>query len=328
LIEEVARVFGYEHIPVKLPSLVLAPVAESEALRPSADLRRLMTARDYQEAITFTFAASEWLSHFGLAGHPIKNPLSADLDVMRPSILPNLLSAALQNQRRQIERVRLFELGVVFLENGTQEPGRLAFVATGDSSAEQWGSNARAVDFFDLKGDVEALLASTGQLQALRTQNSRVSFLHPGRSADLYLGAECIGFVGQLHPNVANRLDFKVAPFVCELSLDALQSRAMPHVVALSKFPSSRRDLALVMDQKLAFAAVEATVRAAAGKALIALNAFDVYLGAGVPAGHKSLAISLILQDLSRTLSDQEVDQIINDVVQSLSKDLGVALRA
>ncbi len=328
LIEEVARVFGYDHIPTTLPTLALAPLISAERVRPEADLRRLMATRDYQEAITFAFTSSELLKHFAMDAHPIKNPLSADIDVMRPSLLPNILQAMLQNQCRQVDRVRLFEIGVVFQNQGQQEPAHLAFAASGSALREQWGSATRQVDFYDLKGDIEALLQATGSSEQLRFVAADQSYLHPGRSATIVLAGRPVGVVGQLHPELVTQLDFKIAPIVAELRLDAIQNRAMPQVQTLSKFPSTRRDLAFVVDEVISFAEVRDAVWQSAGALLTQFDCFDVYRGNGVGAGKKSLAVSLILQDASRTLGDQEVDQLIERVVAVLAQKFAAQLRS
>jgi phenylalanyl-tRNA synthetase beta chain len=331
LIEELARVYGYEHIPVSLPRLSLQPIAKTESQRESSALLRVMTARDYLEAITFAFTSSQLLTHFGLRGCALKNPLAAEIDVMRPSLLPNLLQALAQNQKRQLARVRLFEMGRRFSADGLQETESLALVASGDARAEQWGETARALDFYDIKGDVEALLgAQSGELryEALSADHAYAKFMHPARSASVWRGDVCIGVVGQLHPALMKPLELKALPLVAELDLAAVQARALPAASALSKFPSSRRDLAVVVPESVAFAELEASVRKACGEGLVEFQCFDVYRGKGLPEAHKSLAISLILQDISRTLSDSEVDAKIDAVVKAIASDVGGSLRA
>ena len=329
LIEEIARVFGYDQIPVRLPSLRLSPLATRESQRPTADLRRLLCARDYQEAITFAFTSSAALQAFGLVGHAIKNPLSAEIDVMRPSLLPNLLSALAQNQRRQQERVRLFELGVVFLDHGKSEHSRIAGVASGTVANERWGSPSRAVDYFDVKGDVDALLVGTGTLSYVAfAHDAAPIFLHPGRSAQVLLGELAIGVIGQLHPALLKALDLRGAPVLFELDLAAVRDASVPKAQNLSKFPSSRRDLAVVLNESVSFDALKVCAISAAGEMLSALDCFDVYRGAGLPEGRKSLAISLILQDFSRTLGDEEVEASVQRVITAIAAELGGVIRS
>ena len=330
LIEEIARVFGYDQIPVRLPRLRLSPLATRESQRPSSDLRRLLCARDYQEAITFAFTSSVALQDFGLVGHAIKNPLSAEIDVMRPSLLPNLLTALAQNQRRQQDRVRLFELGVVFLDQGKSEPSRIAGVAVGAVENESWGSPTRAVDYFDVKGDVDALLVGTGvsRYVAFGKDNTAPIYLHPGRCAQVFLGELAIGVIGQLHPALIKTLDLRGAPVVFELDLTAVRDAHVPKAHGISKLPSSRRDLAVVLAESVSFDALKACAVAAAGEMLSALDCFDVYRGAGLPEGCKSLAISLILQDFSRTLAEEEVEALVQRVIAAVATELGGVIRS
>ena len=329
LIEEIARVYGYDQIPVRLPSLRLSPLATQESERATGDLRRLLCARDYQEAITFAFTSSVDLQAFGLVGHAIKNPLSAEIDVMRPSLLPNLLTALAQNQRRQQDRVRLFELGVVFLDQGKAEPSHIAGVAAGAIEMESWGTPSRAVDYFDVKGDVDALLLGTCSARYVAFANeSAPIYLHPGRSAQVFLGEQAIGAIGQLHPALIKTLDLRGAPVVFELDLDAVRAANVPKAQSLSKFPSSRRDLAVVLAESVSFDALKACAVAAAGEMLSAIDCFDVYRGAGLPEGCKSLAISLILQDFSRTLGDEEVEASVQRVIAAIAAELGGVIRS
>ncbi len=329
LIEEIARVFGYDQIPIRLPSLRLSPLATRESQRPTSDLRRLLCARDYQEAITFAFTSSASLHAFGLVGHAIKNPLSAEIDVMRPSLLPNLLAVLAQNQRRQQDRVRLFELGVVFLDQGKSEPSRIAGVAVGTVANESWGSPSRAIDYFDVKGDVDALLIATGTPRYVAFANDAAPvYLHPGRSAQVFLGNLAIGVIGQLHPALVKTLDLRGAPVVFELDSAAVCNASVPKAQSLSRFPSSRRDLAVVLNESVSFDDLKACAVAAAGVMLIALDCFDVYRGAGLPEGCKSLAISLILQDFSRTLGDEEVEASVQRVIAAVAAELGGVIRS
>lgn len=329
LVEEIARVYGYDAIPTQLPSLRLTPLVNSESVRPESDVRRILSARDYQEAITFAFTSSVELQYFGLSGHPIKNPLSNDIDVMRPSLLPNLLGAVSQNRRHQLERVRLFELGVVFLQDGQHEPARIAAVAIGSALPEQWGSIERAVDFFDLKADLEALFGPRAMLLSYErfAESHAPTFLHPGRSAQIRLGGQDVGLIGELHPALAARLDIP-GVVVFELDLAALRAQSLPKAQVLSKFQWTRRDLAVVLAESVNFAQLRDCVQRVCGDKLLSLHCFDVYRGAGLPEGQKSLAINLILHDFSRTLSAEEVEQMMQVVIASIGTELGGVLRS
>jgi phenylalanyl-tRNA synthetase beta chain len=325
LIEEVARVHGYEHIPVTLPKLAAMPLVHPETLRSELDLRQILCARGYQEAITFAFTDSRQLQAFALQGHAIKNPLSSEIDVMRPSLLPNLLSAVVQNQRRQVARVRLFELGVVFTDQGKIETPMLAAVAVGSARGEQWGEAERVVDFFDLKGDLQALMP-TARFECF-AEGERPTYLHPGRSAKVIIESQAVGLIGQLHPQLIKTLDLKGAPIAFELKLNAVQLSELPKSQPLSKFPSSRRDLAVVVREALAFEDLAALIRRISGDLLIGLQCFDVYRGQGLPEAHKSLAISLNLQERSRTLSIDEVDQLMAKIIAAIASEFDGAIR-
>jgi phenylalanyl-tRNA synthetase beta chain len=326
LIEEVARVHSYDLIPITLPSLQASPLVQMETKALATDVRLQLCARGYAEAITFAFTDSAQLTHFGLKGHAIKNPLASDIDVMRPSLLPNLLNALMQNQCRQVDRVRLFEQGVVFSEQGKVETPMLAAVAVGSARAEQWGEATRAVDFYDLKGDLQSL----APLLACKVFNAsqRPKFLHPSRSAELHLGDHAVGMIGQLHPQIIKLLDLKGAPVVFEVALAAVQAKQIPKSQTLSKFPSSRRDLAIVVRETVAFEAIAQIMRRLAGERLIELQCFDVYRGQGLPEAHKSLAISLNLQERSRTLGVEEVDDLMAKIIAAISSELGGSIRA
>lgn len=326
LAEEVARVFGYEHIPTTLPMLELAPETQIENVARDVEIRHALLARSYQEAITFAFTSAALLKSWGMQGHAIKNPLSSDIDSMRPSLLPNLMQAVIYNQRRQLDRVRFFEIGVSFHDRGLVEKNMLAGVVTGNAHIEQWSSTARAVDFYDVKGDVEAMIAGANFSSA--SENPlRPSYLHPGRSASVLVDGRCVGFVGELHPELKRALDLRGSILVFEIELAAVQARKVTQSTSISKFPSVRRDLAFVLTEAVSWNALELCVRKHAGSALIALNCFDVYRGAGLPEPYKSLAISLIFQDISRTLSEQEIDEAIGNAVNAVHATLGGELR-
>ena len=326
LAEEVARVYGYEHIPTTLPVLALAPETQVENVASSIEIRHALLARGYQEAITFAFTSATLLSAWGVQGHAIKNPLSSDIDSMRPSLLPNLMQAVIYNQRRQLDRVRFFEIGVSFHDHGLVEKNQLAGVVTGNASAEQWASGNRAADFYDVKGDLEALVAGA-HFESVSADAKAPSYLHPGRSAGVIVDGRCVGYLGELHPELKRTLDVRGSVFVFELELAAVQARQITHSSCISKFPSVRRDLAFVLAESVTWNALQDCVTASAGSALNTLACFDVYRGVGLPALHKSLAISLIFQHISRTLSEQEIEAAITSVIAAVQVTLGGELR-
>ena len=329
LIEEIARIHGYDAIPTSLPGGATRLVAASETRVPEHDLREQLVARDFLEAINYAFVDAAWLDAWQMrdVGLPLANPLSAELGVMRPALLPGLVAALGRNAARQQPRVRLFEIGKVFAggNDAPVETLRIAAVACGGATAEQWGVGARALDFHDLKGDLEALAAQAGATLAF--QPSAPPHAHPGRSAEVLRDGVRIGWIGQLHPRLqqAQGLDVDVLAF--ELDLVPLLARPLPRAGALSRFPSVRRDLAFVVPEAVSWAALEAGVRAAAGASLREVRLFDRYVGKGVETGFKSLAMALILQDDSRTLTDRDVDAVVASVVAALEQEHGAAIR-
>ncbi len=334
LIEEIARIHGYDAIPATLPGGSTRLVAPSESRSSEHDLRRQLVARDYLEAINFAFVDADLLKTWQLdaGGVALANPLSAELGVMRTRLLPGLTAALARNVARQQPRVRLFELGRTFAasEDAPQETRRVAAVACGKATAEQWGVAERALDFHDLKGDLDSLAALSGAVLEYRA--STQPFAHPGRSADVYRideagEAACIGWIGQLHPRLQQALGLDVDVYGFELALDALLARPLPRAKALSKYPSVRRDLAFVVPEAVTWAAMKATAETAAGPILRELRLFDRYAGKGIESGFKSLAIGLILQDESRTLEDRDVDAVVAAVVAALDKEHSAAIR-
>jgi phenylalanyl-tRNA synthetase beta chain len=333
LIEEVARIYGYDHIPTVAPrgEIVVTPVSETRL--PLQRLRERLLSRDYSEAVNLAFSSREQLAQWGMeaGGLSLANPLSADLAMMRTSLLPGLIVSLQRNQNRQRERVRLFEIGRSYRANGIDAPieeDTLALVLTGDKAHEQWGVTNCSVDFFDLKGDIEDVLAGA-------VQGARVSFapggpawMHPGRSASLQIDGVDSGSFGALHPELAQRLGLDGEVLVAELSLDAVRSRNVPKATDISRFPSVRRDLALILAESVAYESLEAVVRAAGGTLLRELSLFDVYRGAGIETGCKSFAIGLIFQDDSRTLGDAVVDQIVAAVIEQAAARLGAQVRS
>ena len=329
LIEEIARIHGYDAIPTSLPGGATRLVAASETRVPEHDLREQLVARDFLEAISYAFVDAAWLDAWQMrdVGLPLANPLSAELGVMRPALLPGLVAALGRNAARQQPRVRLFEIGKVFAggNDAPVETLRIAAVACGGATAEQWGVGARALDFHDLKGDLEAVAAQAGATLAF--QPSAPPHAHPGRSAEVLRDGVRIGWIGQLHPRLQQALGLDVDVLAFELDLVPLLARPLPRAGALSRFPSVRRDLAFVVPEAVSWAALEAGVRAAAGASLREVRLFDRYVGKGVETGFKSLAMALILQDDSRTLTDRDVDAVVASVVAALEQEHGAAIR-
>ncbi|MFN7137405.1 MAG: phenylalanine--tRNA ligase subunit beta, partial [Thermomonas sp.] len=331
LIEEVARIHGYDAIPATLPGGATRLVQPTEARVAAPELRRQLVARDYLEAINYAFVDAAlldtWQAQAGAVA--LANPLSAELGVMRTALLPGLVQALARNRARQQARVRLFELGKTFhAEAGgaPRETACLAAVACGDARAEQWGAPARALDFHDLKGDLESVAALCGAVLDYRAEAP--AHAHPGRSAGVYRDGERIGWIGQLHPHLTQALGLEADVYAFELMLAPLLARPLPRARALSRFPSVRRDLAVVVAETVPWAAVRATVEAAAGPLLRQVELFDRYAGKGIETGCKSLAMALILQDESRTLTDRDVDAVVMAVVAALGERHGAVIRS
>lgn len=331
LIEEIARIHGYDAIPTTLPGGATRLAAPSETRVDEATLRRHIAARDYLEAVNYAFVDAELLAkwHAQDGSVALANPLSAELGVMRTRLLPGLVASLARNTARQQPRVRLFEAGKTFATNGNDAPRetlRIAAAACGDAHGERWDAKGRAVDFHDLKGDLDSVAALSGA--TLEYRPSSQAWGHPGRSADVYRDGSRIGWIGQLHPRLQQQLDLDTDVVAWELDLEPLLQRRVPRAEALSKYPSVRRDLAFVVAEGVSWAALDETVRKAAGPALKDLRLFDRYVGQGVETGFKSLAIGLILQDESRTLTDRDVDAVVAAVLAALQQDHAARIRS
>ncbi|MEY2167910.1 MULTISPECIES: phenylalanine--tRNA ligase subunit beta [unclassified Rhodanobacter] len=331
LIEEVARIFGYDNIPTATPAGALALAAEPEARIGELALREQLAAQGYFEAVNLSFVANELLAQWGLAGQgvPLANPLSADLAVMRPSLLPGLVEALRHNRARQQERVRLFEVARVFAEgNPPIETPSLAIAACGTARAEQWGEPSRALDFFDLKGDLDALLAWGGEPERWAVHADGLpGWLHPGRGARISRDGETAGYLGALHPQLAKALDLGPDVHVLELALDPLLARRLPKAQPVARFPSVRRDIAVEVPEDVTWSRIGEVVRGTLGGVLKELRLFDRYSGKGVEAGRKSLAMGLILQDASRTLVDDDADRCVRQAIAALEQTCQAKLR-
>lgn len=332
LIEEVARIHGYDRVPTTLPGGATRVVAATEGLVEESDLRRHMVGRDWLEAVNFAFVDAQLLDSWQLqdGAVPLANPLSAELGVMRTALLPGLVEALGRNAARQQPRVRLFEIGRAFAAaaagEAPVETPRIAAVAIGDARAEQWGDDERPVDFHDLKGDLDSLAACAGA--RLQYRPSQQPHGHPGRSADVYRDDQRIGWIGELHPRLLRALDLDHAAVGFEVDLEPLRRRALPRLQALGRFPSVRRDLAFVVPEAVSWAAIETSIHTVAGPLLVGLGLFDVYAGKGVESGFKSLAMGLILQEKSRTLTEQDVEEVVQRVTDALQHEHGARIRS
>jgi phenylalanyl-tRNA synthetase beta chain len=331
LIEEIVRIHGYESVPetTEIAASPLQTVTES-----LVDLDRVaatLVARDYEEAITYSFIDERSNAPFAANGSELvlSNPISSEMSVMRASLLPGLVSGASANVARQQDRVRLFEIGKSFHGSlqAPEEVVRIAAVACGSAMPEQWGIRPQAIDFFDIKSDLVALLQLAGDASDVTFRSIEHVALQPGQAAAIVRDGRDIGIIGKLHPQVAKRLELKRDAYVFEV--DALQALASAAPVArpVSRFPVIRRDVAVVVKEDVSGEELVQAVAAAAPDLMRDVRIFDIYTGPGIEAGLKSVAISLILQETSRTLTDDDADAAQAAAVQKLRDTFGAELR-
>jgi phenylalanyl-tRNA synthetase beta chain len=334
LIEEVARIVGLEAIPeidAQTPQRFRRLPGDHP---PEAAVLQALAARDYEEAITYAFVdpalqAQLFPDRPALA---LSNPIASDMSVMRVSLWPGLLRAALENQRRQADRIRLFEHGTRFEAEGgsTREIDTLAGVAIGARLPEQWGVPKELrgpVDFYDVKADVAALLSATGENESFKFEAGALPALHPGRSARVLRRNLPVGWLGELHPNLVRALDFTYAPVLFELDAETAFAVHRVSYQEISRFPQVRRDLAVVIDEGVTLSSLAERVTLAASSLLRDLRVFDVYRGSGLEAGRKSVALGLIFQDISRTLTDEDVERLMVSVKADLREKLNAGFR-
>jgi phenylalanyl-tRNA synthetase beta chain len=329
LIEELGRVYGYNNLP-QTSLLMRSALSEApEAVLEIDQIKDLLVGRDYQEAITYSFVDEDLQKTLVPEDTYIKlqNPISSELAVMRTTLWCGLLQAAAYNTKRQHTRVRLFEAGQRFLGTDVaQQEKMLAGIALGSANPEQWGEKARKVDFYDIKADVEAICALTGR--EVQFVVAKHNTLHPGQSAEIQtMQGQSLGWIGMLHPTLEKQLGFDGNVFLFELSQAVLLERNVPVFNSLSKFPSVRRDLALLIKEEVSFEAVKKCIDDCQEKLIKQVMVFDIYRGQGVEQGYKSIALGLIMQDATQTLTDSEIDAIVNSVLDALSNKLSAKLR-
>ena len=328
LLEEIARIHGYDNIPVEPVRGAPSAGAAAETATPQSVIKQRLVARGFNEAITFSFVSPELQQLIDPEIEPValKNPISSDLAVMRTSLIPGLLSAAAHNLNRQQPRVRLFETGLRFMPGqALSQTPMLALLLCGRRMPEGWSSSAESVDFFDMKGEIEALLQAADQTLTFRPAVR--PGLHDGQTAEILLGEDVIGIMGRIHPRTASQMNLPEQTLVAELTLASAVSRVLPDYQDISKFPEVRRDIALLVSRDIPSAAVVDCARSAAGSSLADARIFDVYEGDGVAENEKSLAIGLTFRDQSRTLTDEEISESLAQVIESLGEKLGARLR-
>jgi phenylalanyl-tRNA synthetase beta chain len=330
LIEEIGRIYGYARIPTHRGLSPMKMTGRDETAFDLDRVKELLVGRDYQEVVTYSFISPELeaLIDPQVQGIRLANPISADMSVMRTTLWPGLLQTATYNQARQQSRVRIFESGLCFQQGNTiEQQARLGGLVSGSRYSEQWGQDAVRADFYDVKADVEAVLSLIGITQGVRFSPSQHPALHPGQCAEIFVQDVPVGVMGMLHPEQEKQLDLNGSTFLFELDLGRLQAGELPHFESLSKYPSIRRDLALVVDEGISFEQIRNLIRDAAGKILTDILLFDVYTGKNIDSGRKSLALGLILQEKSHTLTDQDVEEVVASVLQRLARDAGAKLR-
>jgi phenylalanyl-tRNA synthetase beta chain len=331
LIEEVARIHGYDNIPAVDATMPQVPQPVTELTVRRERVMTLLADRGYQEAITYSFVDPELQRAFEPASPALAlaNPISADLGVMRRSLWPGLAHALAENVRRQQDRVRLFELGTRFLWDGSRLDERLSLagIVWGEAAPEQWGVPRRLADFFDVKGDVEALLSLGGSDRKVEFRAESLESLRPGRSARILLHGTPVGWMGELHPNISNLLEIRNNAIVFEIDFWSSFNSQVPVAKEVSVFPALRRDLAIVVDENITLDQIRESVTVSAGNTLYELRVFDVYRGTGIEPGRKSVALGLILQETSRTLTDVDADGVVTAVVAQLKQDRNAVIR-
>jgi phenylalanyl-tRNA synthetase beta chain len=332
LIEELARLHGYDNIPAVAPRASLTILPQSEQARGVSALRALMVGRDYQEVVNFAFVEPAWERDFCANLDPIalSNPIASQMSVMRSSLIGGLVGNLVTNLRRRVPRVRLFEVGRCFSRHaegdavpGFIQPWKIAGLACGSAAPEQWGEKTRAVDFFDVKADVEALLAP----RVARFERVEHPALHPGRAARVMLDDVVIGVIGEVHPQWVQRYELGAAPVVFEFDLAPLLKTSVPAYQAVSKFPAVVRDLAWLVEESLPVGEFREALSAVAPAAVSALELFDVYTGKGVPPGQKSVAFRVVMQDTEKTFSDSEVDSVVQILIDCAAEKFSARLR-
>ena len=331
LIEEIARIYGYNRFPVTVPKAALSPRGRTEQNTDPALLVDRLASLGYQEAITYSFVEPGLQAKmFPKEGAiELANPISADMAVMRVSLLPGLLKAVSHNLNRQQERVRLFETGLRFraTEDGTEQLNMLAGVATGSRWPKGWYSDNEALDFFDVKGDLEQVLGLVKGV-GFEFVPGHNSALHPGQCARIERDGKLVGYIGAVHPSLARELDLKQPTFLFELRLDRVLPAELPSFEPLSRYPASTRDLAVVVDEETPVAELMNSVREKAGDDLQSLTLFDIYRGKGIDSQRKSVALGLTWQNASRTLTDEEINSLMDSIITTLQTRYDAALRS
>ncbi|QGM80446.1 phenylalanine--tRNA ligase subunit beta [Otariodibacter oris] len=334
LIEEVARIYGYNSIPNNAPLAHLKMRAIPEKLLDVSRLKTALVDSDYQEVVTYSFVDPkvQQLLHPEQDALILPNPISSEMSAMRVSLLSGLLTTIEYNQNRQQNRVRIFEHGLRFIpddsaESGIRQEMVLGGAIVGDKKSVYWEQKSESVDFFDLKGDLERVLSLTSIRGKVSFVAKTFSALHPGQSAAIVLEGKEIGFIGTVHPKIVQALGLSGKPVVFELLASALMEKIIPQGKEISRYPANKRDIAIVVDNHVPAGDILETCREAGGEKLVAVNLFDVYQGANLAEGKKSLAISLVIQDTEKTLEEDQINAVVQFVVEALAQRFNACLR-
>ncbi|WP_019529074.1 phenylalanine--tRNA ligase subunit beta [Dasania marina] len=332
LLEELARIYGYNRLPVTKIHAELGLRAKPEALTELQQIRSQLVANGYQEAITYSFIDPKM--HQLVCPNDeavvLNNPISADMSVMRTSLWPGLLAAMQHNLNRQQSRVRLFEAGLSFIPDGSGLPKQeqmLAGAITGRRKPESWLENGETVDFYDLKGDVEGVLALCDPSGSFEFARGECDGLHPGQTAEIRRNGKFVGYIGAIHPQLQKKLGISQTVYLFQVNVAAISSGKVPGFSELSKYPEVRRDIAVIIDREIEAGAVQKAVKAAAGSDLTNLRLFDIYEGKGIDTKRKSLALGLTFQHSSRTLNEDEVNVCVDQVIKALETQFAATLR-
>lgn len=331
LIEELGRVHGYPRIPTRMPQAILNPVLRLESDLSASRIKRNLVEQGYQEAITYSFVDPDLQSLFQDSANALRllNPISSDLSEMRTSLWPGLIKALQYNYNRQHDRIRLFEVGTCFMpeQGGISEQQKVSGVILGSKQDESWTGDTNPVDFFDVKGDVENLLGLVSTQAVFQFSNTDHPALHPGQCAKITKNDTYVGVLGALHPKLCKSLQLDGPIYLFELQLSEVSEGVVPYYTEISRFPGVRRDIALLLDESLPSGKVISAIREHSRGLLRDVRVFDVYAGKGVKEGHKSIAVSLYLQHVERTLGEDEVTEFVDGVLEKLKKEFNATLR-
>ena len=327
-IEEVARIYGYDHISARMPDSSITMLPATESVQTKAQFRQILVARDYQEVINYAFVDAAWESDFSDNETPIalKNPIASHMSVMRSSLIGGLIANLQFNLNRQQARVRLFETGCCFLldENDSCiQTENLAGLCYGDFVPEQWGASSRSTDFYDVKADIEALCWPNN----FHFEAASHPALHPGKTARIIINNKKAGWIGELHPRWQSKYGLSKTAVLFELYLDALVTKSLPVAKDIAKYPPIRRDIAVIVSNHINVQAILACMYAEKISIISEISLFDMYRGKGVGEDKKSLAFRILLQDTEKTLTDQDADSVVTSLINILERKFGAKLR-